>query len=1339
MEIKKVLANLDALFETHRMDEVEPFLQKHLKQAKEEKDTASTITLVNELIGFYRDLARYDEAISYCEQIVALMKKCGYEGSVPYATTLLNVANAYRAAGKWEESQKNYELVDQIYKKSLEDGDYRYASLYNNWALLYQEKSEFNKAKDCLVSALSIISRYNNTQMEIATTHTNLATTLLRLGEIRDAKDHLIMALSIFEEDGGKDFHYSAALSAMGDAKYLEGDLEAAADYYEKAMEKLKADVGKNQAYERIADNLRIVREKMQKSKEAKEREKKEPVKEAGDMYFMLEEPSEDDFDYDYDEDDEKNDFERNDYDVEHKEEQKPVLDESDIFLNSSYTEEKTSIFEGENPFEEEPTSIYEEGKSVEDPEESVEDSLEMLLEKSMRNISEDDFEEEEKKPQEKSLKEAANEEPIQSAEEELAEGIEQKQDVEKEDAVVSEPVIHQEADLKAFSMKDMDLKDIKPEDLNLEDSEKKEPEESVTEPLLTQGQESRESMKKEETQVSTEDNSISKEALQEIEAFGAKNLSNTTQQDETNMKQRQKIEQLLQTKRKGLEICEAFYKEYGAKMIHEQFPEYEDRIAVGLVGEGSDCFGYDDVVSQDHDFGPGFAMWVTKETYMQIGSVLQRAYDELPQEYMGIRRMDAQNRTGVMIIEDFYEKILGIKGEPKTEIEWYNLPAGVILSATNGKVFKDEEGIFSGIRRRLKDCYPEKVRILKIAEEVARISTFGQYNYPRCMIRRDYVTARIVLGEFMKHSMQMVYLLNRTNEPYYKWLRKGMKDLVILPEIGEILDDIADMKDQRNAWMEDPSSYDSESINENDQVQLTIEIICKLILEELKAQGIVEGDDSYLDHHRVEILTLANNEEALNKQRTISRQRVLKLQQDQKKSTPLYSMSGEEKEKKQEAIYEGIQYQDFVADVPSIPREFWESFGKDDFAFSSVMGEDGVVREVKKEAATEKEEKTEVSKEEELPIAFEQPGDYGLPEVAEEENMQAEEEWKEDSVAELPEAFTEVREQADTLPDTLPDPISDLEDELDGTVILPSNAADTAEAADEINEKMVETAISEDVTNTINTTNNGYFPPLQNEEVKESQRSPMDIFEASLEEAERVAARIEEEKRRQEESWVEEASKPRDNFYRPEENQDLVEKIVLMEWKQFDQVQNEGGRADCQDDWNTFSIMRKSQYMTWPRNLLQSFYHDLSEAEAAGWNLITEKYARMMESTVPARFAAIKDTLPAMSQDKKNVCEQIIRIQVGWMETFAELYPNMAGNARSIHTYEDTPYNTSYETYLRGELGTYSDDTLALYGRMVVNLAKEGKNLAQMIMTNTALLYGYATLDEAEKMLGEA
>ncbi len=197
-----------------------------------------------------------------------------------------------------------------------------------------------------------------------------------------------------------------------------------------------------------------------------------------------------------------------------------------------------------------------------------------------------------------------------------------------------------------------------------------------------------------------------------------------------------------------------------------------------------------------------------------------------------------------------------------------------------------------------------------------------------------------------------------------------------------------------------------------------------------------------------------------------------------------------------------------------------------------------------------------------------------------------------------------------------------------------------------------------------------------------------------------------------------------------------LVDRVVRDEWEAFDKVINEGGRADCQDNWNTFNIMRSSQYLTWNEAMLIRYAEDFEASMSAGWNPITEKYGRMEESTAPDRYAAIKDKLPAVPDEKRAIIEEIVKIQVGWMEEFADKYPKMAGNARTIHTSDDTPYDTSYETYLRGELMTYSDEMLAMYGAFIVNLAGKGENLAKLTMENTALLYGYKSLDDAESAL---
>ena len=189
---------------------------------------------------------------------------------------------------------------------------------------------------------------------------------------------------------------------------------------------------------------------------------------------------------------------------------------------------------------------------------------------------------------------------------------------------------------------------------------------------------------------------------------------------------------------------------------------------------------------------------------------------------------------------------------------------------------------------------------------------------------------------------------------------------------------------------------------------------------------------------------------------------------------------------------------------------------------------------------------------------------------------------------------------------------------------------------------------------------------------------------------------------------------------------------IAKVEFEAFDKVHNEGGRASGQNDWPTFKVMRMSQYKTWSEDMLLMYLYEFKENYKNGRNMIQEKYARMMESTAPEEYAKFKDSLPKVSEERRQITEEIIRMQVSWMEEFAAEYPQLAKNARLIHTSEDMPYDTSYETYLRGERGTYSDRMLELYGRYIVLYAQSGKNVAKDIMENTVHFYGYKTLEEA-------
>lgn len=835
MNTNEFYEKLNNLFAKKDLEKVDAFLDESLKTALQNGDDLLGITILNEIIGFNRDTGNYDKSLRACDEAISLLKRNKLEGSVEYATSLQNVANAYRAAGKKVESLGYYNTVFKIYREKLDENDYKFASLHNNIALLYQEMDNFLMATEHLKKALSIIERIDGKEIEVATTLSNLAASEIELGELSSAKTHLERALEIFRQDDEKNFHYSGALAAYASLMVKEGNKDEAIKLYNEALFEIEKNMGKESgAYKTVLENLEEI------------------------------------------------------------------------------------------------------GGVVKTP----------------------------KKEIKKNKKE---------------------------------------------------IKKLK---------------------------------KKEQKKINRESENILEEAAEEIGS---------------------EVETMEADGLTGMEICRKFYEEYGRAMIHEKFPEYEDQMAVGLVGEGSEVFGYDDVFSRDHDFGPGFCIWLPKELYKAMGDKVQEEYDKLPETFMGITRATTEmgkGRVGVWRMGDFFEEYTGYRTAPEIPAEWVEIEDYKLATVTNGEVWRDDLGEFTKRRSGFLAQPPEAYRV-KLARMVSSMAQMGQANYARSMARKDYVTAQICIAKYMEDTLHCIFLLNDQYAPYYKWLLEGSKSLEILPEVGDMLRALADTKDQRDEWKD--FKYDSKLINSNDQKVMIIEMIAKLVLNELLEQGIIKD----------------------------------------KKSNFLG---------------------DYVHEVLMAPQ----------------------------------------------------------------------------------------------------------------------------------------------------------------------------------------AARL-----------VKPKTKSRD---------EIIDEIIKIEFEAFDKVQNKDGRAGCQDDWPTFSVMRKSQYMTWTDEMLKTLLKLWKDNSARGWNMITEKYARMMESTAHDEYKELEPNLPVRSLETRAIVDQIVDIQVGWMEEFAKEYPKLAGDARDITSASDSLNNTSYETYLRGELLTYSEELIKMYGEFIVKLFQDGKNLAKMTIENTVHLEGYESLEEAEE-----
>ena len=290
----------------------------------------------------------------------------------------------------------------------------------------------------------------------------------------------------------------------------------------------------------------------------------------------------------------------------------------------------------------------------------------------------------------------------------------------------------------------------------------------------------------------------------------------------------------------KGLELSRKYWEEVGRPAFETGCPRVLERASIGLVGEGSECYGFDDEISRDHDWGPGFCVWLSDEEMKEFGRQAAEGYASLPEEFMGYRRLGSGEmsggRVGVMSALSFYARYTGFDHVPNTIFEWRCAPEKGFAVVTNGELFQNRCAEFSDIRSGIAGFYPEDLRKKKLAMRLALAAQSGQYNYARCAHRGEMVAAFLASAEFVEHVQAAVFLLNKQYRPYYKWTHRAMKALPVLgaelaPKIEQLAGD---------------SPFDK-------KVDV-IEDISAAIIRELKREGLSASSSDFLLQHAEEV-----------------------------------------------------------------------------------------------------------------------------------------------------------------------------------------------------------------------------------------------------------------------------------------------------------------------------------------------------------------------------------------------------------------------------------------------------------------------------------------------------
>ena len=288
----------------------------------------------------------------------------------------------------------------------------------------------------------------------------------------------------------------------------------------------------------------------------------------------------------------------------------------------------------------------------------------------------------------------------------------------------------------------------------------------------------------------------------------------------------------------KALGMSQKFFNEVALPSLKANFPTAWKRMAAGLVGNGSECFGFDDELSQDHDWGVEFFVWLTDTDFETIGADVREWKTQLfannpEQPYRNQSNYGV--RDTVLSSSMFYSQLIGCAKGPQTIMEWRRAPEANLAMCVNGRVFIDSLGEFTQTREYIAGYYPEDLRRKKIAARCMSIAQTGQYNFLRIAQRGDIVAQEITLSKFVQDVISMVFMLNKHFSPYYKWANRAMCDLPVLAsEVAPLL--LALYTNQQIDGQLDPGNILLKPISQTDHNRaIIIEKICALIAEEVQ------------------------------------------------------------------------------------------------------------------------------------------------------------------------------------------------------------------------------------------------------------------------------------------------------------------------------------------------------------------------------------------------------------------------------------------------------------------------------------------------------------------------
>ena len=221
-----------------------------------------------------------------------------------------------------------------------------------------------------------------------------------------------------------------------------------------------------------------------------------------------------------------------------------------------------------------------------------------------------------------------------------------------------------------------------------------------------------------------------------------------------------------------GIKLCKKFYEQVVKNIVMPISPNH----SACLIGRGSEVFGFDTEISQDHDWSARCVIFTN-----EVEAVRQAMAKQLPEKFEGF-----ETKVEVTEASIFFGAFLGFSPHNMTVVDWLSTPTQTLRELTSGAVFKESDEL-SHLRDMLK-FYPKDIQLYILEAQWERIGQEMAF-MGRCGTVDDNIGSALVCARLFSYIMRLCFLYEGQYPPYWKWFGTAFSQLDCAGDFKEIIE----------------------------------------------------------------------------------------------------------------------------------------------------------------------------------------------------------------------------------------------------------------------------------------------------------------------------------------------------------------------------------------------------------------------------------------------------------------------------------------------------------------------------------------------------------------------